>query len=426
MDFLVYARSPMRLRAVFLLLLWTACSSAMGFSTRTENWSEDVVLHDGRLIKVEREVDYTFQFVSGDEASMTFFASWPDRFSLKFKHPDTQKIIKWQGEQYFNPVLLDLVDGIPYLVVMGRPSKDIENIYGCPELPFIYLRYESGLFGKWLPTPVEVAPETLRKANLSPQYPDFRKLPVDQENMFAKKRGRPRRDMSTEDVQKLIEKVAKSPQQRFKREIPRNYEEWRYSYKDNYRNERINGDCRPPRQPLPAVILPMAMEVSPELLGATEYTPERIVSNDEWGRLAFDREREESCRKLFRLADPDDSMMGERFVKDNTGEKKVPYSKNGKREMGVRQICDEHIWFVAHQEERGKMVITKFTIAGDLVYRISFRWPEPIQGFIGYISIPSLRSEAGYLYFDWQDFRNTANEWHIKRIFKMRLREPTP
>lgn len=118
--------------------------------------------------------------------------------------------------------------------------------------------------------------------------------------------------------------------------------------------------------------------------------------------------------------------MGERFVKDNTGEKKVPYSKNGKREMGVRQICDEHIWFVAHQEERGKMVVTKFTIAGDLVYRISFRWPEPIQGFIGYISIPSLRSEAGYLYFDWQDFRNTANEWHIKRIFKMRLREPTP
>lgn len=104
------------------------------------------MLHDGRKIKLEREVGYTFQFISGDEASMVLFGSWPDKFWLKFKHPDTQETVKWQGEQYFNPVLLDVVDGVPYLVVMGSPSKDNENIYGCPELPYIYLKYEPGFF----------------------------------------------------------------------------------------------------------------------------------------------------------------------------------------------------------------------------------------------------------------------------------------
>jgi hypothetical protein len=127
----------MHSRIALLIMICIASFSAMGFSTRTERWSEDVVLHDGTLIKVDREVGYTFQFVSGDEASMKFFASWPDRFWLKFKNPVTKETIKWQGEQYFNPVLLDVLDGIPYLVVMGRPTKDNESTYGCPELPFI-------------------------------------------------------------------------------------------------------------------------------------------------------------------------------------------------------------------------------------------------------------------------------------------------
>jgi hypothetical protein len=57
-------------RKALLLLLCTACTSAMAFSTRTERWSEDALLSDGRVVKVEREVSYTFQFISGDEASM--------------------------------------------------------------------------------------------------------------------------------------------------------------------------------------------------------------------------------------------------------------------------------------------------------------------------------------------------------------------
>ena len=414
----------MNLHTTLLALVCVTCFFLLGFSTRTERWSEDVVLQDGTLIKVEREVGYTFQFVSGDEASMKLFASWPDRFWLKFKNPVTKETIKWQGEQYFSPVLLDVLDGIPYLVVMGRPKKDNESTYGCPELPFIYLKYESGFFDKWLPVPVEMAPEALKNPNLSPQYPDFGKLNESYESMLTKQRGRPRRDMSTQDVGEMIEKFTRTPEQQLNKEIPRTYETWRYAYKNGYRNERRMGDCRPPRSPLPPVILPVATEVPLELLHATEYTPERVVGSAEWGHLTYDRVREEACNKMFRPADPDDYMMGERFVHDSTATKRVPYSSNSQRKMGVRQICDDYIWFVTHLEERDKMIITKFTVTGDLVYRISFRHPEPIQGFVGYVAIPSLRSETGYLYFDWQDFRDFNQEWHIKRILKLRVREP--
>ena len=48
----------------------------------------------------------------------------------------------------------------------------------------------------------------------------------------------------------------------------------------------------------------------------------------------------------------------------------------------------------------------------------SFRNPDHIDGFIGYIRIPSLHSEAGYLYFDWLDFQDIDSKWYIKRWFK--------
>jgi hypothetical protein len=412
----------MSLRTALLTLICVASIFLMGFSSRTERWSEDVVLHDRTLIKVEREVDYTFQFVSGDEASMVLFGSWPDRFWLKFQNPVTKETITWRGEQYFHPVLLDVLDSIPYLVVMGRPTKDNESIYGCPELPFIYLKYKSGFFGKWLPVPVEEAPDALKNPNLSPQYPDFGKVDESFESVLTKQRGRPRIDMSTNDVGEVIEKFTRTPERQLNKPIPRTYEAWRYAYKNGYRNERRNGDCRPPRSPLPPVILPAATEVPLELLHSMEHTPVLVVADDEWARLTYDRVREEACIGMFKPVDPDDYMMGERFTNDNTMKKRVPYSVNSQRQTGVRQVCDSHIWFITHLEDRDKMIITKFTITGDLIYRISFRRPEAIQGFVGYIAIPSLKSEGGYLYFDWLDFRDRW--WDIKRIMKLRLLEP--
>lgn len=383
------------------------------------------MLSDGRVIKVERQVDYTFQFVSGDEASMSLFSSWPDKFLIRFKHPDTRETITWQGEQYYKPVLLDLVDSIPYLVVNGRVSKKTEAIYGCPELPYIYLKYESGFFGKWSPIPVEKAPNVLRKSNLSPNYPDFGQIGTTTEAIETKRRdGRAPRDMSPADIQRKMSSAERGSGGFFQQVIPRTYQEWNYMYKNNYLNERKQDDCRPPRAPLPQVVLSTPIEGSPEVLETIEYTPDRIAFGDDWSNLVFDQKREGECKKFFRPTDRNDYMQGQRFINDSTGNKLVPYSRTAQFNMGVRVLCDEHVWFVTHQEEPGKIVISKFTVTGDLVYRTSFHNPNRIDGFTGYIWIPSLRSDGGYVYFDCLDFRNVNREWHIKRWLKMRMREP--
>ena len=210
----------------------------------------------------------------------------------------------------------------------------------------------------------------------------------------------------------------------FQAKIPRSYDDWHNIYKNSYLNERKQGDCRPPRAPLPQVDLPTAIDGALEILETINYTPDRIAIGDDWSILVFDQKREGVCKKLFRPTDPNDYMQGQRFVNDNTGKKSAPYSRTAQFNMGVRVLCDDHVWFVTHQEEPGKIVISKFTVTGDLVYRTSFRNPDQVEGFVSYIRIPSLRSEGGYLYFDWLDFRDINREWHIKRWLKMRMREP--
>lgn len=232
----------------FLAFALSVCIplSASAFASRTESWSEDALLHDGRIVKVSREVGWTFQLFYGDGGSPGMFGSWPDKFWLKFEQPDTHETIKWQGEQYYNPILLDIIDGIPYLVVYGMPNKGTEKIYGCPELPYVYLKYEKGFFGKWIPISVEHAPIILKEANLSPEYPEFGRMFPGDETAYQQKHGRPSRDLSHEDVLKKMGAVSQHSGGFFQARVPRSYDEWNYSGKKEHRYERRHNDCRPP------------------------------------------------------------------------------------------------------------------------------------------------------------------------------------
>lgn len=425
-----------RIVALLLLLLWTACPSAFAFSTRTERWSEDAVLSDGRVIKVEREVDYTFQFVSGDEASMKLFASWPDKFRIKFKHPNTHKIITWEGEQYYNPVLLDFVGDVPYLVVNGATSKKTESIYGCPELPYVYLKYESGFFGKWSSVPLENAPDVLRKANLSPDYPDFGHPSAQVEAIETSRRGgRPSRDMSPADIQGIMSRVEQHSAGFFQRTIPRTYEEWNYSYKNNHRNERKKGDCRPPLQPLPDIPLPKPIDIELETVESKDY----IANSAEELRKFLMETRgsiiSNNCSKLFRPPNPENLMLGERFVNDPSGSKRLPYSgptpfpSLKMFEKRTERYCDDNfVWFVAGHEEPGKTIITKYTTSGDFLYSIRMVDPKIADNKLARKMIEaSLTTKNGYFYFWWYyDLPRPTNSPMVIpiRITKFRFLEP--
>ncbi len=328
-----------------------------------------------------------------------------DQQQLEFSHPDTNQRIAWKGERGFSPVLLDIVEGVPFLVVYGRPDKKTAEIYGCPELPYVYLRYVAN---GWKPVSVENAPKELINANLSTY--DVRN-----------KNGR---RLSQADVRRDVISFEQQSYGLVQEKIPRDYGEWKSIYKNSYRNERQSDDCRPPRILPPPAPLPPASEGFPEIIEAIDYTPERIVIGDDWTHLMFDQKRDGGCKNLFRPTDPDDYMQGQRFVNDSTGQKPVPYSQKAQFNMGVSVLCDDHLWFVTHREEKDKIVISKFTDTGDLLYRTSFHNPDRVAGFVGSIRVPSLRSDGGYLYFDWLDFRDILGEWHIKRWLKMRMREP--
>lgn len=422
------------------LVLYLAISfPVFAFSTRTESWSEDALLHDGRIIKVSREVEWTFQFLGGDSGSPVFMKSWPDKFWLKFTHPDTHKTIKWQGEQYFEPILLDIVDNIPYLVVMGSPNKSTEKIYGCPELPYIYLRYEEGFWGKWVPIPVEQAPSVLQEANLSPEYPDFpRAYDPKSDGDWDQEQGgrwRPLRDLSPKKVQAMIERVEKRSQGGFQARIPRNYDEWNYVYKNSRRNERKQGDCRPPLQPLPDIPLPKPVDVELETVESTDYI---VKSANEYYKYLSEKKgtvTRANCVTLFRPPKPENLMLGERFVKDPTGNIRLPYSGPsplplGMLEKRVERYCDDKfVWFVAGHEELGKTIITKYSTSGDFFYNTRISNPKNTEGrmFAGKMVLDSITTENNFFYFYWnQDIKRPDDRTleYPNRMLKFRFREP--
>lgn len=395
----------MILRIVVLFLLCTVCGSAIGFTSRSESKNEDVALHDGRHIEVERTVQWTTEFkildpFFGLPFMPRFEKGGPDTFRLKFKHPDTQETITWQGKRYYTPVLLEIVSGVPYLVVIGQISKETEAIYGCPELPYFYLKYESGFFGKWLPVPVEKAPDVLRISNLS--------------------------------------QASRNDGGFFQRVIPRTYEEWNYMYKNEHRNERKVWDCRPPLQPLSDVPLPKPVDIELETVESIDYILKGAKAGDEGVNLREARRGaaiRANCSKFFRPPNPENLMLGERFVNDSTGNKRLPYSgptpfPSGRMfETRTERYCDDKfVWFVAGHEERGKTIITKYTTSGDLLYNIRMDNPKTADNklFRGMV-LDSITAEKGYFYFHWmQDLPAPANSLMVypNRMTKFRFREP--
>ena len=375
---------------------------------REEKWDDEALLHDGLTVEVHRKV--VFHFGGGEISSLGW---WPDEYSLEAKNPDTGKTIKWSGEQDVNPIMLDFVDGIPYLVV--RSSRVFSNVklYGCPEIPYVYLRYDQET-SKWSPLPKNLAPKVLRTANLSASY--------DGAYMHNGKR------QSKEFISDRYRANKRATNGSFTADIPENYDTWDYFLKDrSYRNIRFKNDCRSPLPLEAEVVLPPPQEVTLEILETNNYNPIRLIEKNEWSHLVSDKERSEYskyCKSLFKQADPKDPWLGKRFSKDSTGQKKGPYNKSN-LSTGAHRLCDkEYILYYAHLELTNKMVITKYTDTGDMLYRISFQKPEEVKGFTGYIQAPTIKSEHGYLTFEWWHFRNYNKMWEVKRALKVRLREP--
>jgi hypothetical protein len=398
-------------RLVLGISLATSINAATTFPPG--RWVEEARLHDGRTIGVEREV-----FETGRELCFLCLAerrySSFNRHSLRFLSPDTQSSIEWAGEDGFIPVLLDFVGGVPFLVVQGRPTQESAKRYGCPELPFIYLKYESGY---WRPIPVDDAPSILRNANL---VSDVREISGG--------------NLTHQQVLKNIANYKQRSGGYFQTQIPRTYAEWDYSGKDGARNDRGNGDCRPPPAGPKEVVLPKPTDIELQLIESTDV--DNRIRAEELLRWQPNPQSQRNCQEVFRVADLNNRMAGRRFTKDPTGSKPVPYvgpapvryADGSAPFVRAFEYCDaDFVWFVAEREDVGKIFVTKYTVQGELVYNVRFNQPQTVTNQSGgRILVDLVKSEGGYFMFYWVSVlpaRSNEVKSYPGRITKFRFIE---
>ena len=145
----------------------SACVTLSAFGGTS--WKEEVLLHDGGKIVVTRSVDRGGRHEIGQKPPYK-------EQSLGFAIPNTSQNVKWEdhfsedlGAANFLPMLLDIHNGIAYLVVspMGCLSY---NKWGRPNPPYVIFKYE----GKaWQRIPLTELPSEITAPNLISSSPDI-------------------------------------------------------------------------------------------------------------------------------------------------------------------------------------------------------------------------------------------------------------
>jgi len=147
------ARRTSLARVLFTLVGMSLLSSCFGKSTY--RWNEEVQLHDGRVIVIERsmrtgEVPVEIEQPPGESD-----------YTLRFKTYDG-KSVTWDGGKWFDPMILDIDGEVPFVVATGRTELTYER-YGCPRPPYFLFRHVGG---EWEPISYEQFPKAIRKRNL--------------------------------------------------------------------------------------------------------------------------------------------------------------------------------------------------------------------------------------------------------------------
>jgi hypothetical protein len=380
-----------------------------------ERWIDEALLADGRTVEVDRSVSFNF----GRGELTNALTRWPNQYAFSTKNPDSGKSVLWSGEQDFNPILLDFSNKTPYLVVVATSVFSNLKQYGCPKIPYIFFRFdESG--GHWNQIAPKDFPSQLLHANLSFHY----------DGTYMKDGAR----QTKEDIDSRNTLGERSSENFTTRTIPTDFASWSSRYKNQYRVGHYHDGCRhtvPSNedQTHPQAPGQPSQDMALEVLENKVYEPEWIIKGDSdiqfrnWNDLAWDEEKSAKCRALIRRVGDDTDKPELRgwllFNNDPTGTNKA---------LDPGSIfCDaEMMWFVDYGQNRQRVILTKFTIRGDFVYKLSFQKPDAPGGYLGGIMQPTFQVKNGYLYFEWWNTNQSGWNRHIKRSMKVRVREPQP
>lgn len=157
---------------LFIVLLSMGTSiDAFGFLGfgNSVSWKEEVLLHDGSKIIVERSVERGGRHEIGQRSPYK-------QQSLAFTVPDGKQQVVWKdtfskelGMANFLPMLLDIHINTAYLVVspMGCLSY---NKWGRPNPPYVVFKFDGSV---WTRIQLEELPVEIKKSNLIFSAPDL-------------------------------------------------------------------------------------------------------------------------------------------------------------------------------------------------------------------------------------------------------------
>lgn len=168
-----------------LLVGLSACAQGFGGGSAGEvNWKEEVLLHDGTAIVVERSQSYRGRFEPGSSAPV-------GEHTVRFMLPMGQREWRWTseygpelGRTNFTLLAIHAKDGVPYIVATPNLCQSY-NKWGRPNPPYVLFKGEDS--GQWsrismeqLPaefTTINVAVSAISHARIK-QFQEFPVLPA--------------------------------------------------------------------------------------------------------------------------------------------------------------------------------------------------------------------------------------------------------
>lgn len=148
-----------------LVTSMSACAGFLGFGG--DSWKEEVLLHDGQKIIVERAVKRAGRHELGQRSAIS-------EQSLSFNLPSNNQRVIWKdefsediGSGNFNPMLLEIL-GNAY--VLASPAGCLSyNKWGRPNPPYVVFKYQNK---EWKRIPLQELPAEIKLPNLVISSPD--------------------------------------------------------------------------------------------------------------------------------------------------------------------------------------------------------------------------------------------------------------
>ena len=127
--------------AVIATISLNACAGLFGLGG--DSWKEEVLLHDGQKIIVERSQTYGGRSEPGQSGAGPI-----KEHRIRFVLPGTHQSVTWTseysneaGRAHFNLLAVHVLNGVPYVVT--EPNLCLSyNQWGRPNPPYVFFKYD--------------------------------------------------------------------------------------------------------------------------------------------------------------------------------------------------------------------------------------------------------------------------------------------